>query len=133
MDSVLATVSVDLEERAEAELGELMQALPGLSAAVIATTDGFEVAASARHGVEVAKLAAMACSISALGSVVGDEGGVGAYQNVIIEAEEGCIVIVDVPHQKVPLILSLVCGRDQTLGQVIYMAKRTASRIAEIY
>jgi predicted regulator of Ras-like GTPase activity (Roadblock/LC7/MglB family) len=120
-----------LQKQAQAELDELMNSLSGLSAGVIATSDGFEVAARARAGVEVSKLAAMACSISALGAMVGVESEIGQYQNVVVEADEGYVVIIDIPHPLYPMILNLVAARNEVLGQVLYLAKRAVSRVSK--
>jgi predicted regulator of Ras-like GTPase activity (Roadblock/LC7/MglB family) len=131
----LSTANPELFQRvqaqAENELNELMHALDGLTAGVIATSDGFEVAARAKAGVEVSKLAAMACSISALGAMVGVESEIGQYQNVIVEADEGYVVIIDIPHPQYPMILNLVAARNEVLGQVLYLAKRAVARVSK--
>ncbi len=130
MEKMLPAMPETLRRDGEQVLDELMGALGGLHAAVIATGDGFEVAARSRTGLEVNKLAAMACSISALGAMAGEESAIGSQQNLIIEASEGYIVIVDVPHPRFPMILNLVAEREEMLGQLIYQAKRTAARLA---
>ncbi|MDH0897132.1 MULTISPECIES: hypothetical protein [unclassified Pseudomonas] len=130
MDKMLPAMPESLRHDGEQALDELMTALGGLNAAVIATSDGFEVAARARFGLEVTKLAAMACSLSALGAMAGEESSVGLQQSLIIEASEGYVVIIDVPHPRFPMILNLVAEREETLGQLIYQAKRMATRLA---
>lgn len=121
-----------IQAAAVSALEELMRELGGLTAGVVATSDGFEVASRARPGVEVSKLAAMACSISALGGMVGFESEIGLYQNVVVEADEGYVVIIDIPHPEYPMILNLVAGRDEVLGQVLYRAKRVVTRLAAV-
>ncbi len=118
-----------LQLRCEQALDELMAGLVDVNALVIATSDGFDVASRAREGMEVSKLAAMACSISALGAMAGFESGIGQYQDVIIEADEGCIVILEIPHPAMPMILNVVAGKKEILGQVVYLAKRTVSKL----
>lgn len=130
MEHALMSLPDSLRQDAERMLDDLIASLGRLNAAVIATTDGFEVASRAGSGLEVSKLAAMACSISALGAMVGQEGEVGAHQNVIVEASEGFVVIVDIPHPSHPMILNLVADREEMLGQVLYQAKRTATRLS---
>jgi predicted regulator of Ras-like GTPase activity (Roadblock/LC7/MglB family) len=120
-----------IQQLAQSELDELMQALGGLSAGVIASADGFEVAAQAKPGVEVSKLAAMACSISALGAMVGQESAIGHYQNVVVEADAGYVLILDIPHPLYPMILNLVAARNEVLGQVLYLAKRAVARVSK--
>lgn len=124
------TIPEALQRRSEYLLDELMRRLPGLSAAVLASSDGFEVAARARDEAEVAKLAAMSCSISALGAMAGIESGIGRCQSVTIEADEGYIVIIEVPHEGFPMIMNLVAPTSEILGQVLYHAKRAAADLA---
>lgn len=121
-----------LQLASERALDLLMQGLPGLTAGVIASSDGFEVAASARAGVEVSKLAAMASSISAIGAMVGVESEVGQHQSVIIEADHGFIVIIEIPHTDFPMILNLVADRSEVLGQVLFLAKRAVGDLVGI-
>lgn len=125
------TIPETLQRRSEHLLDEMMQRLPGLSAAVLASTDGFEVAARARDESEVAKLAAMSCSISALGAMVGVESGIGQCQSVTIEAAEGYVVIIEVPHANYPMIMNLVASSSEILGQVLYLARRAATALAQ--
>lgn len=121
-----------MQSASAGELDELMTALSGLIAVVIATADGFEVASRGRADVEIAKLAAMACSISALGAMVGTESGIGQYQSVVIEADEGYVLIMEIPHPSYPMIMNLVVGSEEMLGQALYRAKRAAARLAVV-
>ena len=121
-----------LQRLASESLGQLMRNLPGLTAGVIATADGFEVAANVRQGMDAAKLAAMACSISALGAMVGKESSIGACRNVLIEAEGGYALIIEVTHPDYPMILNLVAAKEEVLGQVLYRAKRTAEALSAL-
>lgn len=132
MKEVISGLTPQLQQAVESAVEGLMLNLKDLSAALVASTDGFEIAARAQSSVDVSKLAAMACSISALGSMVGEESAIGQYQNVVVEADEGYVVILDIPHPSFPMILSLVASRDEILGQVLYRAKRVVSRLVTV-
>lgn len=119
-----------MQAAAATVLDEMMAALSGLIAGVIATSDGFEIAARGRADLDVAKLAAMACSMSALGVMVGTESEIGQYRSVVIEADEGYMVIMEILHPYYPMIMNLVVGSEEVLGQVLYRAKRAAARLA---
>lgn len=120
-----------LRLRSEHVLEKLMESLPGLSAAVLASSDGFEVAARGCEGAEVAKLAAMACSISAIGAMAGSESGIGQYRSLTIDADEGFILIMEVANPDFPMILNLVVAHSEMLGQVLYLAKRSVGNLAQ--
>lgn len=118
-----------LRQRSEYALDALMNSLPGLSAGVIATTDGFEVATREREGADVAKLSAMASSLSALGTMICQESEMGQYQNVTIETDAGYILILDIDHPHHPMIINLVVKKNEMLGRVLYLAKRTVDAL----
>ena len=60
----------------------------GVTAVVIATVDGFDVASAMRAG-DAARVAAMASSISAISSVVSQEANLGRNKSVTIDTESG--------------------------------------------
>lgn len=121
-----------IAQQAAAQLNTLMQSLPGITAGVIATADGFEVSAKVAQGMDTAKLAAMACSISALGAMVGQESEIGACRDVLVEAALGSVLIIEIPHAQYPMILNLVTTHEEVLGQVLYRAKRVAESLAQV-
>ena len=133
LSAVVGAIQPGLQLAVEQVLDEFMEELKGLTAVLVASSDGFEVAARGRSSLEVSKLAAMACSISALGGMVGDESAIGQYQNVVVEADDGYVVILDIPHPEYPMILNMVATREEVLGQVLYRAKRAASRLANVF
>lgn len=124
-------VSHVLTARIEASLDELMAELSGALAAVVATSDGFEVASRSRSDIAVGKLAAMACSISAVGVMAGQEGGIGIGQSVIVEAPGGFSIIIEIAHPQSPMVLNLLTTRSEALGQVLFRAKRVAHGLAQ--
>lgn len=127
------TLPTALVRSCQHQVQQLMEQITGLTAVVISTSDGFELANASRgNTASPAKLAAMACSISALGLMAGEEGHVGQCQNITIEADEGVIVILAIPHAQFPLILSLVATRDTLLGQALYLAKRAVGELVRV-
>lgn len=126
------SIAEPLRQRSEQMLDELLQSLPGLNSAVLASSDGFEVAARGCAADEVGKLAAMACSISAIGAMAGSESGIGQYRSLIIKADEGFILIMEVPTPDYPMILNLVAARNELLGQALYMAQRSVGNLVKI-
>jgi uncharacterized protein len=121
-----------VQASAEETLEDLMQGLKGVLAGVVATSDGFEVAARTSKNMDASKLAATACSISALGAMVSEESEIGQYHYLMVEASEGHVVILEVAHPAMPMILNLVITRGDVLGQVLYQAKLAVKRLAAV-
>ena len=123
------TIAAYLKTACDRALDELMQEVKGIKAVVVATEDGFEVAARIENTAQVARLSAMASSLAALGAMAGEESQLGACHSLLMEAAEGYIVIVQVRRADVSLIVSVVTGRDAVVGQVLYFSKKAAATL----
>ena len=125
------TLQPHLTLQAEKTLETLMGEVHGAVSAVLSTVDGFAVAAKTDTEEQGARVAAMASSISAICSVVGEETEVGAHQSITIQSENGYVVMVQVAHAVQPMILNLVANKTAVLGQMIYFARQAANQLAE--
>ena len=123
------TIAAHLKTACDRALDELMQEVKGIKAVVVATEDGFEVAARIENTAQVARLSAMASSLAALGAMAGEESQLGVCHSLLMEAAEGYIVIVQVRRADVSLIVSVVTGRDAVIGQVLYFSKKAAATL----
>ena len=123
------TVAAYLKTACDRALDELMQDVKGIKAVVVATEDGFEVAARVENTAQVARLSAMASSLAALGAMAGDESRLGVCHSLVMEAAEGFIAIVQVRRADVSLIVSVVTGREAVIGQVLYFSKKAAATL----
>ena len=123
------TIAAHLKTACDRALDELMQEVKGIEAVVLATEDGFEVAARIENTAQVARLSAMASSLAALGAMAGEESQLGVCHSLLMEAAEGYIVIVQVRRADVSLIVSVVTGRDAVVGQVLYFSKKAAASL----
>ncbi len=117
------TVSPQLQRACEQAIAMLMEEVKGAKAAVISTEDGFEVAARVENTAQVSRLAAMASSMAALGAIVGEESNLGYCHNLVVQAQEGMIVMSQAKRSDVDLILSVVTGKDAVMGQLIYTTR----------
>lgn len=124
-------LSPQLTARAEKALETLMDQVRGAVSAVVSTADGFDVASRADDAAQGSRLAAMASSIAAICSVVGEESNIGEHQSISIESEKGYVVMVHVTHPANPMILNLVADKSAVLAQMIYFAKQTAAQLGE--
>ena len=125
------TIASHLKTACDRALDELMQEVKGIKAVVVATEDGFEVAARVENTAQVARLSAMASSLAALGAMAGEESRLGVCHSLVMEASEGFIAIVQVRRADVSLILSVVTGRDAVVGQVLYFSKKAAKALQD--
>ena len=123
------TVAAHLKTACDRALDELMQDVKGIKAVVVATEDGFEVAARVENTAQVARLSAMASSLAALGAMAGEESRLGVCHSLVMEAAEGFIAIVQVRRADVSLIVSVVTGREAVIGQVLYFSKKAAATL----
>ena len=123
------TIAPHLKTACDRALDDLMQDVKGIKAVVVATEDGFEVAARVENTAQVARLSAMASSLAALGAMAGEESRLGVCHSLVMEAAEGFIAIVQVRRADVSLIVSVVTGRDAVIGQVLYFSKKAAATL----
>lgn len=107
-----------------------IQELSGVVAVVIATSDGFDVANVVSRGVDAARVAAMASSISAIGAVVVQEGRLTECSHVTVGAPNGFVHVVSVPRTDVQLVINVIADDQALLGQVAYTAAEQARKLA---
>ena len=123
------TIAPHLKTACDRALNDLMQEVKGIKAVVVATEDGFEVAAQVENTAQIARLSAMASSLAALGAMAGEESQLGVCHSLLMEAADGYITIVQVRRADVSLIVSVVTGRDAVIGQVLYFSKKAAATL----
>ena len=123
------TIAPHLKTACDRALNDLMQEVKGIKAVVVATEDGFEVAAQVENTAQIARLSAMASSLAALGAMAGEESRLGVCHSLLMEAADGYIAIVQVRRADVSLIVSVVTGRDAVIGQVLYFSKKAAATL----
>lgn len=102
----------------------------GVSAVVIATVDGFEVAAALSGGLDAPRVAALASSIAAIGDVVSSEARLANPRSVTINTDDGFVLVHSVRRADVDLVISIVASADAVLAQVNYRAGAAARRLA---
>jgi len=107
-------------DTAQVVANECVAEVVGVTAVVIATVDGFDVASACRGEQNAARLAAMASSISAISSVVSMEAGLGDFKSVTIGTGNGFAVVHSVPRPDVELVINVIASGDAILAQVMH-------------
>lgn len=97
-----------------------MTEVVGINAVVIATIDGFDLAAAVREGIDAARIAAMASSISAISAMVAREAGLGTIKSVTIGTDNGFAVVHAVARFDVELVVHVIADGDAILSQVMH-------------
>ena len=115
---------------ASREAENMLSEVDGVTAVVIATLDGFDVASAMRHG-DPARVAAMASSISAISSVVSQEASLGRNKSVTIDTESGFAVVFSVHRPDADLVINDIADGSAILGQVAYRTAQFARTLAE--
>jgi len=107
---------------------------PGIQFAVLTSADGFEIASFQAPGASsvAGKLAAVTSSITALGEAATRETGLAHARSVIIESENGAIVMLGIESAKPALSLAVVAGKQAILGHLLWAARNVGVTVARI-
>ena len=124
-------VSANLRHVTEQQIDELMTQVKGVKAIVVASEDGFEVAARVQNAAQISRLSAMASSIAALGAMAGAESQLGDCHSLLMQADFGHIAILQVRRADVSLIVSVITDQDAVVGQVLYASKKMAQTLRD--
>lgn len=114
---------------AQREVRKLVDELSGVTAAVVATIDGFDVASAVTGDVDPARVAAMASSIVAISGVVSEEARLGRHKSVIIQTESGFAVFCSVYRRDVELVINVLARDAAVLALVAYRAAQLAKTL----
>lgn len=132
MNKVVApALSSAARQVAQSEAEKILRDTTGVSAVVIATVDGFDVASAVTAGHDPSRIAAMASSISAISYVVSEEAKLGKGKRVIIETDAGFAVVYNVPRADIELVVIVVCDGRTLLAQVAYQSAAAAKLLLE--
>ena len=130
--TIIQNLPPHLRDAAQQAAAACVADVVGVTAAVIATVDGFDVASSFRIQQDAARLAAMASSISAISGVVSMEAGLGKLRYVAIATDNGFAIVFAVPRTDVELVINVVADGNAILAQVMHRISAMAKTLAEI-
>lgn len=114
-------VALPLQHAARAAAQKL-QELPGVVAVVVASADGFDIASTTSRGIDAARLAAMASSISAIGSVAAQEGKLSRCRQVMVGTSDGFVHVSTVSRGDGEFVINVIADAGAILAQVAYSA-----------
>jgi uncharacterized protein len=73
----------------------------------------------------------MTSSQVALGQAICGETSMGSSLNVVIEADRGRILMLDIPNRRRKLLLTVLCEGEVSLGSLLWPVRRCAQEIGE--
>lgn len=116
------------------QLRQLGENSPGIQLAVLTSADGFEVATYQAHIAEAvaAKVAAMTSSITALADAITRETGLSTSRNLIIESDNGTVLLLSLREAHPPLSLAVVANKQAILGHLLWAARNAGTAITRI-
>jgi len=121
-----------LRARAQALVRAFVQDIRAVQCCMLSTEDGMEIAAHTKTPEQRAdqRFSAMSSSMAALGAVAGQEYQLGACSSVIIEAENGYIIVTHVHSGALRLVLGLVTRKhDTVLAEVLYHLRAASEKL----
>lgn len=113
-------------------LGDLVHATSGIDGVLLASVDGFEVNSLFQKNYDGGKLSAVGSSILALVQALTNEAQLTGCRSVILDAENGKIMISAVPNQYQPMILIVVTKQQVLLGQIMHAMNKGISRLVDM-
>lgn len=124
----------DLYQRIQQQLLLFAQAHPALGNLLVATADGFEVAAILKEEDQdrIHKVAAMTSSMIGIGTAMLNEIGAGEQRALTLEGESDNILLYQISTSRLTLCLTAIASTEEPLGQVFWLLRQLASNIADV-
>ncbi|WP_082987668.1 roadblock/LC7 domain-containing protein [Moraxella atlantae] len=113
-------------------LQDLLVSTNGLDGVLLASTDGFEVISLFQQNYDGGKLSAVGSSILALVQALVTEAHLIGCRSVILDAENGKIMISAVPNANQPMIVILLTKQQVLLGQLMHGLNKTVKQLVEL-
>lgn len=113
-------------------LQELVHSTSGIDGVLLASADGFEVSSIFQKNYDGGKLSAVGSSILALVQALTNEAQLTGCRSVILDAENGKIMISAVANKYQPMILIVVTRQQVLLGQIMHAMNKGITRLIEM-
>lgn len=113
-------------------LHELIHATSGIDGVLLASTDGFEVSSIFQKNYDGGKLSAVGSSILALVQALTNEAQLTGCRSVILDAQDGKIMISSVPNKHQPMIAIVVTKQQVLLGQIMHGMNKAINHLVEL-
>jgi predicted regulator of Ras-like GTPase activity (Roadblock/LC7/MglB family) len=116
-------------EAAQRQLEQFVTDNPDVTLAVLTSGDGFEV--TAHPALPTAqRIAAMSSSLQALSEAIAREAGLSRSRNLIIETDNGTIVVLGIPDITPRLSLAVIAKGNEILGRLLWATRTCCATLA---
>jgi predicted regulator of Ras-like GTPase activity (Roadblock/LC7/MglB family) len=123
---------VELGKYCQLALERVLKETDGLSGGVIASSDGFEIAAAGIESELRGRLAAIIASLFALGLTAATEAQLGLCHSSVIECEAGKFVVRALHYRDRTLLVGLLAKADAPMGAVVYTSRKLSEVLARV-
>lgn len=113
-------------------LHDLVHTTSGIDGVLLASTDGFEVCSIFQKEYDGGKLSAVGSSILALVQALTNEAQLTGCRSVILDAQDGKVMISAVPNKNQPMIVIVVTKQQVLLGQIMHGMNKAINRLVEL-
>lgn len=113
-------------------LHDLVHSTSGINGVLLATTDGFEVNSIFQKNYDAGKLSAVGSSVLALVQALTNEAQLTGCRSVILDAENGKIMISAVPNVHQPMIVIVVTKEQVLLGQIMHAMNKAITQLVAL-
>ena len=113
-------------------LHNLLHTTSGVDGVLLASTDGFEVSSIFQKDYDAGKLSAVGSSILALVQALTTEAQLTGCRSVILDAQDGKIMISAVPNENQPMIVIVVTKQQVLLGQIMHGVNKAINQLIEL-
>jgi len=120
---------VSVRKQLEGALAELHERVPEIQGAIVSRSDGLLIADNINVDVNRNVMAAMVASLSNVGKRVSTELNKGATKTIIIDSEQGYIVVMEIkPH----ITLATILKPGSNIGLVLLEMQRSIEKIKKM-
>ena len=113
-------------------LYNLVHSTSGIDGVLLASTDGFEVSSIFQKDYDGNKLSAVGSSILALVQALTLEAKLTGCRSVILDAENGKIMISAVPNENQPMIVIVMTKQKVLLGQIMHGMSKAIHALVDL-
>lgn len=116
-------------EKMQEILRGLRSLTPGIQASAVVSLDGLIIASDLSTEIEEEKIAAMSAAMLGLGERTSKELGKGNFTWVLIDSEEGKIILTEAGKD---MVLTVMTTKNAKLGLLFLEMRRAAQNLLEI-
>jgi predicted regulator of Ras-like GTPase activity (Roadblock/LC7/MglB family) len=124
-------ISESAKKACEAVLRELQEHIGDLASAGVVGPDGFEVAWISTRPIAISKISALTSTLVAVGQAFMEEAGIKSFRDVILDTEDGCALLLNIPVGNASYGLFVVTGKNTMLGNILLWGRICATQVQE--